>query len=998
LAEKGDFALKAPIRVLCVDDEQTFLEVTQECLRLQGGFEVDSASSVKEACVKMMNNAYDAVVCDYQMPEKDGLQFLMELRAGGNRIPFILFTGKGREEVAVKAVNFGADGYVEKKGSPETVYCELAHYIRQAVQRARVESKLKASEEKYRNLFENTGAATCIIEEDKTISLCNKQFEKLSGYSKEEIEGNKKWTEFVTKDYLEKMEKYHDERRKEGGKAPNQYVFNFVNKKGEIKTILLTVDVIPRTKKSLASLVDITEQQQLKMQLKEVEEKYQDIFEQAPVGIITIDVNGVVTAVNAAVVSISGFSREEFVGKHFSKLDMLKSCIPELVKIHDSLLKGIIPKPFEIKYCRKEGKVAFGEVYISLINEVGIVKGFQVIIIDISERRKAEKALKASEEKYRSLINGMNDTVWVIGFDGKFIDVNAAAVKVLGYSREELLSMKVTDIDGSLNSEEIGNLIKNIPADQIQVFETTHVTKDGRKIPVEISSTIISYQDKKAILSIARDITYRKRLELELKCSEEKYRKQFEETPDAIFLAEADTGIIVDCNHAATQLLGRDKSELIGKHQRILHPPQSIEDGFSRTFKQHREEKKMSVFEDQIITKNGEIRDVQISATIFDIAGKRIMQGTFRDVTEQKRVKKALQEAEEKYRETIMNADVGIIAYDVGGKLKIINPKMEEITGFTIREIPTLNEWFKKLYPNETERHKIANKWHKRILEEGKVKEGYATITTKDGKRRVFLFNGVLLRSGDTLAFAQDVTERKEAEEKLAKLTNKLMFMNEKLSVISKWTRHDARNKLSVIESNVYLAKKKLPTNNFVLPYLDAISSACKQMVKIFDFAKAYESLGMEEPAYVDVEKSFEEAAALVSDIGDVKIKNNCHGLMVLADSQLRQLFYNFIDNSLRHGKKVSQISLYYKEDETHGELKLVYEDNGVGITDDVKRTLFKEETGKSTGHGLYLMAKLCEIYGWTIKETGEAGKGAQFAITISKTKEKGKPPYKLQK
>jgi len=495
-----------------------------------------------------------------------------------------------------------------------------------------------------------------------------------------------------------------------------------------------------------------------------------------------------------------------------------------------------------------------------------------------------------------------------------------------------------------------------------------------------------------------RQAVQRARAESKLKASEEKYRKQFEETPDAIFLAEADTGIIVDCNHAATQLVGRDKAELIGKHQRILHPPQSIEDGFSRTFKQHREEKKMSFSDDQIITKDGEIRDVQISATIFDSVGKRIMQGTFRDVTEQKRVEKTLQEAEEKYRETIMNADVGIIVYDAGGKLKIINPKMEEITGFTMREIPNLNEWFKKLYPNETERHKIANKWHRRILGEGKVKEGYAVITTKDGKRRVLLFNGARLRSGDTLAFVQDVTERKEAEEKLAKLTNKLMLMNEKLSVIGKWTMHDARNKLSVIESNVYLAKKKLPSDNFALPYLDAIGSACEQMVKIFDFAKAYESLGMEEPAYVDVEKSFEEAAALVSDIGEVKIKNSCHGLMVLADSQLRQLFYNLIGNSLRHGKKVSQINLYYKEDETHGKLKLVYEDNGVGITDDVKRTLFKEDIGKSIGHGLYLMAKLCEIYGWTIKETGEAGKGAQFAITTSKNKEKGKPPYKFQK
>ena len=130
-----------------------------------------------------------------------------------------------------------------------------------------------------------------------------------------------------------------------------------------------------------------------------------------------------------------------------------------------------------------------------------------------SELKRAEEVLRESEEKYRELINGMNDTAWVIDFNGNFIDVNNAAVDVLGYSKEELLSMGPQDIDNTLSAKKIRGLIKNMPTDKIQVFETTHTTKDGKTIPVEIKSTLVTHQGKRAILSIARDITERKQQE-----------------------------------------------------------------------------------------------------------------------------------------------------------------------------------------------------------------------------------------------------------------------------------------------------------------------------------------------------------------------------------------------------------------------------------------------------------------------------------------------------
>src|SRR4030042_6584157 len=103
----GNMAEEKPIRVLHVDDDASFLKTSKTILEMQGLFQVENATSVEEATEKMKKEEYDAIICDYQMPGKDGLEFLRELRANGNTVPFIVFTGKGREEVAIEALNRG---------------------------------------------------------------------------------------------------------------------------------------------------------------------------------------------------------------------------------------------------------------------------------------------------------------------------------------------------------------------------------------------------------------------------------------------------------------------------------------------------------------------------------------------------------------------------------------------------------------------------------------------------------------------------------------------------------------------------------------------------------------------------------------------------------------------------------------------------------------------------------------------------------------------------
>ena len=168
----------------------------------------------------------------------------------------------------------------------------------------RAEQALRESEERYRVTFETTGTALAIIEEDTTLSLVNSRFEELSGYSKEEIEGKKSWTEFV-RDDLEKMKEYHHLRRIREGLAPSSYEFRFVDRYGRVKDILLTIAMIPGTRKSIASLLDITEHKQAARRQRQLEKELNQASRLAAVGELA---SGVAHEINNPLTAVIGFS------------------------------------------------------------------------------------------------------------------------------------------------------------------------------------------------------------------------------------------------------------------------------------------------------------------------------------------------------------------------------------------------------------------------------------------------------------------------------------------------------------------------------------------------------------------------------------------------------------------------------------------------------------------------------------------------------------------
>jgi diguanylate cyclase (GGDEF)-like protein/PAS domain S-box-containing protein len=238
--------------------------------------------------------------------------------------------------------------------------------------------------------------------------------------------------------------------------------------------------------------------------------------------------------------------------------------------------------------------------------------------------------------------------------------------------------------------------------------------KDEKKTKEQLINELLEMRQR--ISELEKSEAEHKRLEEDLQESEEKHRELFEEAMDAIFIADAKTGTLIDCNRAASELVGREKSELVGKHQKVLHPPWKIEGEFSNTFKQHLKEKEGQVLSTQIITKDGEIKEVEIKANLIELRGKTLLQGIFRDVTERKRAEEALKESELKFRAIFESASDGILIADVETKKFYLGNKMicqmlgydqEEIKDLTVmdihpeKDLPHVLNQFEKLAKGE---------------------------------------------------------------------------------------------------------------------------------------------------------------------------------------------------------------------------------------------------------------------------------------------------------
>ena len=230
------------ILVLHVDDETGFLEATKQILEMKAPVHVYVAASVEVAKEILKTKKVDVVVSDYELPEENGLEFLKELREAKPSIPFILFTGKGSEEVAIEALNIGADGYFNKFGKSATVYGQLMHAIFSCVKSKRAEDDLF----KFKTISDRAGYDVMLIDMDGTVLYVNEALAKMHGYTVKDLVG-KNHSVIHTKDEYLRVERSRQELFEKGYLVMEE---NHLKKDGSLIPVLTNVTLIKDQKGS----------------------------------------------------------------------------------------------------------------------------------------------------------------------------------------------------------------------------------------------------------------------------------------------------------------------------------------------------------------------------------------------------------------------------------------------------------------------------------------------------------------------------------------------------------------------------------------------------------------------------------------------------------------------------------------------------------------------------------------------------------------------------
>ncbi|MEW5748266.1 MAG: PAS domain S-box protein [Candidatus Thermoplasmatota archaeon] len=1094
--------------VLLVDDDAAYLEVLKFFLEREGAAECEMATSARQALDLLAQGEYDAVVSDYLMPDMDGLELLKIVRLQGKDVPFIMLTGRGREDVAIEALNNGADFYVQKGGDPKTQFTDLTNMLRRSVMQRRAEREVQEGERFLGKLFESIQDGVSVVNRDMVIERVNPAMERWYPGSAPLV-GKRCYEAYRSRSSpcpvcpvvntfksgrpcSQRLAKMGPDGEDAGWLEVHSFPV-IDGRTGEVEQVI-------------EYLRDVTEQEAAKDSSQMSELRYRALTDIASDGVLAVDRAGKIVFSSPRVTEILGYLPEEVVGAPFQSLvDREWLSGPGSGALHKAL-EG--RERIEMRFARKDGTRADVVVSSSPVSsDRGVFDGAIVAIADVGGLRAAARGITFSEDSYTRVFQTSPQMIMIARVsDSAILEANDSFAKATGYAHGQMVGRSFKEL--GIVSEDLAARIERALVETGLIFDMEAVmhAASGKDIPVRLSAYRLRLEGEECSVFLSCDISLVEKGSHEMEHERDVLKAVLESAPDGILIASLD-GTIVECNAAFRSLLGGiPKEHLVGRSAYALL-------GESEAALAKRIEEKL-VHEGMVrgvgFTFNrsdGISVDAEVSAALVRGArGKPLYYvAAVRDMTDEKRYRVSLEKAlsERRQMEAIIESSQAVairwleepgwpVDY-VSENVRKFGYEAAELTSGAV-EFPSIihpddrdrvvaeagrfleqgSDEFEQEYRIVSPEGKVA--WiydrttvlrrpdgsveacqgvlvdvtemrdaldrlsrtesqlalfmdYSPVMKFMKDRSGrYVYVNRKlceavgispeewlgktdleiftpetakglaDGDRTVFetrqfgLFNEVIPMKGrprefltykflvpntaggdDLLAgVSVDLTEERSSE-------RALRAANDKLELLGSMTRHDIANQLAVLTARVEIARMG-ETDPVRLASFNEMLASSNAIQGLLNFASEYQEIGSREPAWIPVRLAF-AAGVIGLPMQGVRADVDVGGLEVFADPMFERVFRNLVDNSLRHGEKVSRVRLSARPDGK--DVVLVYEDDGVGLSAEAKARVFEKGFGRHTGLGMFMVRGVLALTGMEIRETGEEGSGARFEIRV---------------
>jgi diguanylate cyclase (GGDEF)-like protein/PAS domain S-box-containing protein len=501
-----------------------------------------------------------------------------------------------------------------------------------------------------------------------------------------------------------------------------------------------------------------------------MDETHDDYFE--------VDLAGNYTFVNDAWCRSVGYTAEELIGMNY-KVTNASDDIERTYKAFNQVyLTGQPTKALTTKFVRKDGSLGVGELSaFPMRNESGEMVGFRGVSRDITEHKRAEEALRQSEEKYRTVLEGMAESCYEVDLAGNLTFFNSALYRGLGYSREEMLRINYRVYTPPEIVEKVFQAYHQVyvTGKPIIGFPMGQIRKDGTRLIVE-NSVFPMRNEKGEVVGfrgIGRDVTERVQMQEALRQSEERYRTIMDEIHDDYYENDL-AGNYTFVNDALCRSLGYTMEELIGMNSRAIHTPEESKKIYEEYKKLYRTGQPIKAISSTFVRKDGSHGFAEISAFPMrnesgEIVGFR---GVSHDVTERVRMEEALRQSEERYRTILAEIEEGYYEVDLAGNIKFVNKAACRQFGYAEEELIGSNY---RAYVLKEDIKGVYKAWNK-VYRTGEPLKSYPFATVRKDGTQMFVENSVSPlrdKEGKIVGFravSRDVTEHKQYEQKIAEM------------------------------------------------------------------------------------------------------------------------------------------------------------------------------------------------------------------------------------